>query len=76
LWQFVLTVNEEFPLDIVDELVAVMRDLPGHWLDRLVSPLGQKKLVARRLLIKLAPQAVIEASWKEAAEDLFREAFH
>ena len=76
LWQFVLNVSEEFPLDILDELVAVMRDLPGHWLDRLVSPLGQNKRVARRLFIKLAPQATIDASWREASEDLLREAFH
>lgn len=76
LWQFVLNVSEEFPLDIVDELVAMMRDLPGHWLDRLVSPLGQKKMVARRLLIKLAPQAMIDASWIDEAEYLLSEAFH
>lgn len=76
LWQFVLKINEEIPLDIVDALVAMIRDLPGHWLDRLVSPLGANKRVARRLLIKLAPQAMIDASWQEAAEDLLREAFH
>jgi radical SAM superfamily enzyme YgiQ (UPF0313 family) len=76
LWQFVLTVSEEFPLDIVDEFVAVMRRLPSHWLDRLVSPLGQKKMVARRILIKLAPQATIDPSWKEEAEYLLSEAFH
>ena len=76
LWQFVLTVNEEIPLDIVDELVAVMRRLPSHWLDRLVSPLGQKKMVARRLLIKIAPEAVIDAAWKDEAEYVLSEAFH
>jgi radical SAM superfamily enzyme YgiQ (UPF0313 family) len=76
LWQFVLNVSEEFPLDIADELVAVIRDLPGHWLDRLVSPLGQKKMVARRLFIKLAPQAMIDASWKDEAEYVLSEAFH
>jgi hypothetical protein len=76
LWQFVLNVSEEFPLDIVDELVAMMRDLPGHWLDRLVSPLGQKKMVARRLFIKLAPQALIDASWIDEAEYVLSEAFH
>ena len=76
LWQFVLTVSEEFPLDIVDELVAMIRDLPGHWLDRLVSPLGQQKMVVRRLLIKLAPQAMIDASWKDEAEYILSEAFH
>ena len=76
LWQFVLKINEEIPLDIVDALVAVIRALPGHWLDRLVSPLGANKRVARRLLIKLAPQATINASWQDEAEFLLREAFH
>jgi hemolysin-activating ACP:hemolysin acyltransferase len=50
--------------------------LPSHWLDRLVSPLGQNKMVARRLLIKLAPQATIDASWKDEAEYVLSEAFH
>ncbi len=76
LWQFVLNVSEKFPLDIVDELVAVMRRLPSHWLDRLVSPLGQKKMVARRLFIKLAPQAMIDAAWKDETEYVLSEAFH
>jgi len=76
LWQFVLTVSEEFPLDVLDELVAVLRGLPGHWLDRLVSPLGQKKMVARRLFIKLAPQATIDDSWIDEAEYVLSEAFH
>ena len=76
LWQFVLNVSEEFPLDILDELVAVMQGLPSHWLDRLVSPLGQNKMVARRLFVKLAPQATIDASWKDEAEYVLSEAFH
>lgn len=76
LWQFVLNVREEFPLDMLDEMVAVLRGLPSHWLDRLVSPLGQQKRVARRLFIRLAPDAMIDASWKDAAEQLLSESFH
>jgi radical SAM superfamily enzyme YgiQ (UPF0313 family) len=76
LWQFVVTINEEIPLDFIENLIAVIRRLPAHWLDRLVSPLDHPKRVARRLFIKLSPAASISASWKTEAEAMLRNAFH
>jgi len=76
LWQFVVTIDEEIPLDFIESLIAVIRRLPSHWLDRLISPLDQRKYVARRLFIKLSPAAAISAAWKTEAEDILRNAFH
>ncbi|NLE40919.1 MAG: hypothetical protein GX615_03690, partial [Lentisphaerae bacterium] len=47
LWQFVLAPEGDEPLDLLDDLVAELRRLPGHWLDRLVSPPGRRRLAAR-----------------------------
>jgi radical SAM superfamily enzyme YgiQ (UPF0313 family) len=76
LWQFVVTLDEEIPLDFIENLIAVIRNFPSHWLDRLISPLDHPKLVARRLFIKLSPAASISASWKTEAEAILRNAFH
>jgi len=76
LWQFVVTLDEEIPLDFIESLITVIRGLPSHWLDRLISPLDQPKLVARRLFIRFTPAATISAAWKAEAEDILRNAFH
>ena len=76
LWQFVVSLDEEIPLDFIESLITVIRCLPSHWLDRLISPLDHKKIVARRLFIKIATQAVIAPSWRAEAEDLLGDAFH
>jgi hypothetical protein len=76
LWQFVVTIDEEIPLDFIENLIIVIRRLPAHWLDRLISPLDHPKLVARRLFIKLSPAASISASWKTETEAMLINAFH
>jgi radical SAM superfamily enzyme YgiQ (UPF0313 family) len=76
LWQFVLTINEEIPLDFVESLIVVIRRLPSHWLDRLVSPLDQKKHVARRLFIKIDNLVTLDPAWRAETENLLENAFH
>lgn len=76
LWQFVLTIEEEIPLDFIESLIAVIRSLPAHWLDRLISPLDHTKHVARRLFIKIAPHATMDPAWRAEAEEVLEDAFH
>ena len=76
LWQFVLEPQEEEPLDLFDTLVATIRKLHGHWLDRLVSPPGQRQLCARRLFVKLPRGRRFDPAWVDDAEDLLRKHFH
>lgn len=76
LWQFVLEMREEEPLDLFDHLIAAFRKLPGHWLDRLVSPPGQRRLCARRLFVKLQRGKPYDPAWVSDAEDLLAAHFH
>ncbi len=76
LWQFVLAPEAEEPLDLLDVLVAELRRLPDHWLDRLVSPPGGRRLAARRLFVKTPRGAHWSAGWTDAAEALLAEHFH
>ena len=76
LWQFVLEPTEEEPLDLFDFLIAAFGKLPGHWLDRLVSPPGQKRLCARRLFVKLPRGKRFDPAWIDEVEDLLASGFH
>jgi hypothetical protein len=76
LWQFVLEPTEEEPLDLFDFLIAAFAKLPGHWLDRLVSPPGQRRLCARRLFVKLPRGKPFDPVWVDAVEALLSARFH
>ncbi|MFZ4396065.1 MAG: B12-binding domain-containing radical SAM protein [Kiritimatiellia bacterium] len=76
LWQFVLAPAYEEPLDLLDFLVAIIRRLPPHWLDRLVSPAGTRRFAARRLFIQLPRGRAFDRAWREEAEALLAGMFH
>jgi len=76
LWQFVLEPVREEPLDLLDSLVANMKRLPSHWLDRLVSPPGRPRLAARRLFVHLPCARRFDPAWCVEAEALLAAAFH
>ncbi len=76
LWQFALEVREEEPLDLFDALIDVFKRLPSHWLDRLVSPPGQRRLCARRLFVKLPRGAALDPAWTAEVEELLAAHFH
>jgi hypothetical protein len=76
LWQFVLEPETEEPLDLLDHLIRALRRHPTHWLDRLVSLPGERRLAARRLMIRLPRHALFATPWRDAAESLLREFFH
>ena len=76
LWQFVLEPTEEEPLDLFDFLVATIRKLPSHWLDRLISPPGQRRFCARRLFVKLPRAKSFDPVWTDEVEALLSAIFH
>ena len=76
LWQFVLEPTHEEPLDLFDFVIAAFDKLPGHWLDRLVSPPGQKRLCARRLFVKLPRGHPFDPAWLDEIEELLSAHFH
>lgn len=73
LWQFVLLLEQEEPLDLLDELIARIKVHPSHLLDRFASASAFDHMVSRRLYIRIGKE--IEPSWQEAVEDLLRGAF-
>jgi radical SAM superfamily enzyme YgiQ (UPF0313 family) len=68
LWQFVLEPIQEEPLDLLDELLTVLRRQPSHWLDRLVAPPGQRILAARRLFVRPVRGTRVSADWLDACD--------
>jgi len=76
LWQFVLAPAHEEPLDMLDFLIATIRRLPSHWLDRLVSPAGTRRFAARRLFVRLPRGRRIDTEWRQEAEKLLAGVFH
>lgn len=76
LWQFVLRIRDELPLEVFERVIDAMRCLPDHWLDRLVSPPGQAHMAARRLFVQLPARHGLSADWVYAVDDLFACAFH
>jgi radical SAM superfamily enzyme YgiQ (UPF0313 family) len=76
LWQFVLCPENEEPLDLLDFLIGTLASLPPHWLDRLVSPPGRRRLCARRLFVRLPRGRRFDPEWVNAAEALLASRFH
>ena len=76
LWQFVLCPSAEEPLDLLENLIVTLRRLPTHWLDRLVSPPGTRRLAARRLFVQLPRDHAFDPGWRDEAEALLAEVFH
>jgi hypothetical protein len=76
LWQFVFAPQNEEPLDLLFAAIAAVRRMPGHWLDRLVSPAGTRRLAARRVLMRLPRGRKFDPGWRAAADGLLAGVFH
>ncbi len=71
-----LAPKSEEPLDLLEALIAALRRLPSHWLDRLVSPPGRRRLAARRLFIHLPHRPAFDPRGRAAAKALLASVFH
>jgi hypothetical protein len=76
LWQFVLAPSREEPLDLLDAMIAAVRRLPPHWLDRLVSPADRRRFASRRVFVRLPAGRRFDPEWRAEAEQLLSYAFH
>lgn len=75
LFQFVLAVSHEEPLDLFDALIAALRSCPPHLTDRYAAVAAHGKLAARRLLVQLPRRRRLSPDWVKAADDLLGTAF-
>lgn len=76
LWQFVFEPQDQEPLDLFFAAIKAVRAMPGHWLDRLVSPTGKTRYSARRVLVKLPRGRKFDPSWRAAVDGLLSSVFH
>jgi radical SAM superfamily enzyme YgiQ (UPF0313 family) len=76
LWQFVLQPTQEEPLDLVDDMIAEIKKLPDHWIDRFASVAGWGRIASRRVFILLKPSGRYSRSWIAGAERLLEDHFY
>ena len=76
LWQFVMAPETEEPLDLLDRLVAAIREGPAHILDRYSGSALTRRIASRRVFIQLRRGNRYDPSWEAAAEDLLRRHFN
>jgi tRNA A37 methylthiotransferase MiaB len=75
LFQFVLAPQAEEPLDLLDDLIAVIRRAPSHLLDRYASVALNYKIASRRLMVLLPSGRALSRSWADEAETILSAAF-
>jgi len=75
LFQFVLVPQAEEPLDLLDELIAAIRNVPSHFIDRYASVALKNKIASRRLMILLPKGRAISKAWADEAETILAAAF-
>ena len=76
LWQFVLNPEREFPLDLLESMIAQLRLAPSHWIDRSASVAGWNRVASRRILVLLRQDFRYPMSWIEAVESLLEDHFY
>jgi hypothetical protein len=75
LFQFVLCPQDEEPLDLLENLIALLRRQPKHLLDRYSSVALGNQMASRRLLVQLPSNRRLSKSWIRLAEAILTEAF-
>ncbi len=76
LWQFVLQPAGEVPLDLFEELAAVVDGFTPHFADRLKPRRAGEHRVARRVFVRLTRRARVSRGWFAAAENLLERLFY
>jgi uncharacterized Fe-S cluster-containing radical SAM superfamily protein len=68
LWQFVLAMSHEEPIDLLEVIVKQLHALPCGMLDRFASARAFGLLASRRLMVRLHPDRTYAPDWQEATE--------
>jgi molybdenum cofactor biosynthesis enzyme MoaA len=76
LWQFVLAPEREEPLDLLDRLIAGLRQCPPHLNDRWILLDTGGHMAARRIMLRLQSRCRYDQGWVEAADALLRSEFY
>ena len=76
LWQFVLNPEREFPLDLLESMIAQLHAFPSHWIDRSASVAGWNRIASRRILVLRRQDFRYPTSWIKAVESLLGDHFY
>jgi hypothetical protein len=72
----VLAPAEEFPLDLLEEMIDLIRSFPPLWIDRFASVAGWNRIASRRILILLGKNRTFAPDWILAAQTLLEDHFY
>jgi hypothetical protein len=75
LFQFVLCPEHEEPLDLLDDLIGVIRSRPRHLIDRYSPVSLPGKIASRRIMVQLPKRKRLSKAWIVEAERLLMNAF-
>jgi radical SAM superfamily enzyme YgiQ (UPF0313 family) len=76
LWQFVIKPEEEEPLDLLNDMIREIKNLPTHWLDHFAHAACWERIAARRIFIQLKKGHTCSEGWIQAAEALLEDHFY
>jgi hypothetical protein len=75
LWQFVLCPEREEPLELLEAMIATIKRLPLHLLDRFASAELFGQITSRRLFVRLQKGRKYDAVWRGQVEELLGQHF-
>ncbi len=75
LFQFVLVPQSEEPLDLLDDLVDIIRHAPSQLIDRYSAVALENKMASRRLMVLLPKGRAVSKEWAHEAEAILASAF-
>lgn len=76
LWQFVLDAEEEFPMDLLEDMISDIRSFPPHWIDRFASVASWNRISSRRIFVLLRKGCRYPQPWIRAVESLLEDHFY
>lgn len=76
LWQFILRMHAEEPLDLLDALIDGMKHWPDHLNDRWIRLDAPRKMTARRILVLLEKKRQYNRTWVRAVDERLRRSFY
>jgi len=75
MWQFVLSIDKEFPLDLIEFIVGVIKKHGTVLADRMSAERDLHRMVSKRLYLLIAKNAEISRSWACEAGDMLAAVF-
>jgi hypothetical protein len=70
LWQFVLCLEREVPIELLEAMIETIEQQPRHLLDRYASAALFGQIASRRIFVRLQKGRTYDAVWRGQVEEL------